>query len=55
MISGKTQLNGTKFEFAGDGWQAFTWLRRLRAIGGPDFIETLLDIQDGQSGGGTAH
>lgn len=53
-FSGKCAFEGTKFDFVGEGWEAFAYLRILRAIGGPDFIEVLLDVPN-KKGGGTAH
>lgn len=50
----KTVFNGVNFEFAGEGWEAFNYVRLLRLLFGKDFLEELLDVP-GKTGGRKGH
>lgn len=54
IFSGESAFNGVSFDFTGDAWEAFAWIRKLRSMFGPDGIEALLAVNDGK-GAGTSH
>lgn len=54
-FTGNCEFDGAKFDFTGEGWEAFAWIRTLRVITTPDFIEALLGIGIAKSGDGTSH
>lgn len=54
-FTGRCEFDGAKFDFTGEGWEAFAWLRTLRAMTSPDFIESLLSIRGVGSDDRPAH
>lgn len=54
-FSGKVEFANVNLDFTGDAWEAFTWIRRLRAVLGPEAFEAVLAVPDGKGRKPTRH